>query len=147
MKIKTLKLFNGWLEENIAPCDWSNQKRWKNYLAIVSMNNEGEEEKYFLSDSKESDLYFNISDVKPKDILLASCWDDRKKRQYKQYYIVLEVNPNSLILSYGNEEMDFTTYRKTYKGLMKYLEEQNKKVSEEQNNNIITRLDMAKPCL
>lgn len=117
LKEVRIELFNGWMEDNISPCDWSNSRRWKNYFAIVLMDDNGDEEKDFLPVSKDSDLYFNVSTTKKYDILLASCWDDRKHRQYKHYYIVTDINNDTITLAYCNSNTNFTTYRKTYKAL------------------------------
>ena len=118
-----LPLFNNWTEDNIAPCNWSNWQRFRNYFAIVTMYENGEEEKNFMQPSKDCDLYFNAVDVKPNDILVASCWDNRKSRQRKHYYIVVDKTPEVLTLAEGYDDVDFTTYLKTFKARKRLFEE------------------------
>lgn len=118
MEKEKIELFNGWTTENVEPCDWSNFKRWSNYFAIITMDSNGDEHKEFFPESKEKDLYFNVTDAKPMDILIASCWDKRKSRQYKRFYIVDSKNDDEIILIRGiDEDNTFTTYRKAYKAL------------------------------
>lgn len=117
--MKEIKLFNGWMCDNIEPCDWSNWRRYKNYFCKVTMSKEGNEIKEFLDSSKDSDLYFNVSSAKKNNILLASCWDSRKNRQYKHYYIVNDITNETISLIDRTDDVNFTTYLKTYKALQK----------------------------
>ena len=111
-----IELFQNWMCDNVEPCNWSNDKRYKNYLAKVEMDAEGEEKCEYLPSSKQSDLYFNVSSLNTNDIVVASCWDAYKHRQRKHYYIVIEKNADGIILDGGKDD-SYTTYRKAYKGI------------------------------
>lgn len=124
LKINRYDVFKGWLEENVWPCNWRNTNRFRNWMAIVDMDADGKEARRYLDLSREDDLFFNISAVRPLDIVAASVWDSCKQRQTKQYYICVETGPDFIRLAYRNESVDFTTFRKTWKELQKYLEEQ-----------------------
>ena len=123
MKKIELPLFNNWTKDNIAPCNWSNWRRYKNYFAIVTMYENGKEGKNFMQPSKDCDLYFNAVDVKPNDILVASCWDDRKNRQRKHYYIVVDKASDILTLAEGYGDVDFSTSLTAFKARKRLLEE------------------------
>lgn len=60
-----------WLLDYLEPWDYTNTKRYKNYLAIVSRDERGEFVYHWCKESRESDEYFNITDIKEGDILLA----------------------------------------------------------------------------
>lgn len=116
MKSLTLPLFNGWSEDNLEPNDWSNPKRYNNYVATTVMDGDGKEQRVYLDESKESDLYFNFSKANVGDIIIASCWDERKYRQSKRYYIVEAKDEKEIVLAYADDEGNiFTTYRKAAK--------------------------------
>lgn len=114
-----IDLFQNWLCENVEPCNWNNSKRYNNYLAKIVMNEKGEEARTFMPISNESDLYFNVRDLTPKDIVVASCWDRYKGRQYKHYYIVVNKTDDSIMLEGERDGVDYTTYLKTFKSLQK----------------------------
>lgn len=103
-------LWNGWSEDTIIK-EEKNQKRYKYYYAISTMNG-GKEEKKFLEKSNDTGLYYNFCEVKVGDIILVSEWDSRKKRQTKYYQIVTAKDDNHVVIIgyYGN-----TSLRRTYK--------------------------------
>ena len=70
--MKKINIKNNWLINNIEPCDWSNSSKYKNYLAIITIDENKKEEKAFLPDTKDTDKYFDVTDVKVDDILCAS---------------------------------------------------------------------------
>lgn len=110
-------LFNSWMEDSVEPCDWRNWKRFENYFASVTMNEEGKEDRIYMPESSERDLFFCVKDLHEGDIAVASRWDKRKSRQRKNYYIVLSKTTTELILCSGYGDIDFSTYRKTFKVL------------------------------
>lgn len=107
--MKKITLFHNWTEDNLYPHDWSNRSRYKNYLARTSMGQHGKILKDFLEPSKDNDLYFNVANVESGCILLASCWDSRKNRQYKTYWLVIERTDEYIGL------IDYSTYRSACK--------------------------------
>ena len=107
--MKKINIKNKWLINNIEPCDWSNSSKYKNYLAIITIDENKKEEKAFLPDTKDTDKYFDVTDVKVDDILCASCWNARKSRQQKVYYVVTEKTDDYIELD------EYTTFRKALK--------------------------------
>lgn len=105
-----ISLFKGWMEDNISPCDFSNNKKYHNYLASVSLDNDGNETRNYADISDESDLYFNVSKFKVGDIVVANCFDKYKKRTSKTYYIIIAKDTESITFSDG-----YNTYRQAYK--------------------------------
>ena len=106
-----IPLFKSWAEDNIEPCTWE-RKKYKNYCAVVTLNDDGKEERTYFEISKERDLFFQFKDVKVGDIIVASCWNVYKCRQSKLYYIVEKITADIVQLS-----DPYTTYRKAYKSL------------------------------
>lgn len=107
-----VELFHRNIVECIEPLDYSNTKKFSNYMAIINrLNDDGTENRTYLPELN-GDLYFNVKDVKKGDILVASCWNKYKKRQNKCYYIVLEINDDEMTIDDGH-----TTYRKAVKAL------------------------------
>lgn len=115
---------SSWTEENIYPHDWSKPQRYKNYLAVTSIGSHGKIIRDFLEKSRDHDLYFNVDSVQVGNILLASCWDWYKHRQYKRYWLVIEKTKDQMTLE------GFSTYRKAYKAWEEYLK-QTKEVEQE----------------
>jgi len=108
--METISLFKGWMEDNISPCDWSNDKKFHNYLAVVSLDDDGNETRTYSDISDESDLYFNVSKLKVGDIVVVGCFNKYKKRTVKKYYNIIAKDTESITFS-----DDYTTYRKAYK--------------------------------
>lgn len=101
-----IELKNNWLIDNIEPCDWSDSRKYKNYLAICTISEDNKEEKAFLPDTKDTDKYFDVTDVEVDNILCASCWNNRKSIQSKVYYVVTEKTDDYIELD------EYTTFRK-----------------------------------
>lgn len=88
-KIKIQKDDNNMAVDNLYPCDWSKPNRFKNYIAKILNYEKGTEEREYITDkSYSSGYYFDCSGLHENDIIVASCWDDRKRRGEKQYYVV-----------------------------------------------------------
>lgn len=102
-----------WLLDYLEPWDYTNTQRYKNYLAIVSRDESGEFVYHWCKESRESDEYFNITEIQEGDILLAGYKDYYKpNRPAKRYYKVLEKTDEKLLL------YEDTTYRKASLGCM-----------------------------
>lgn len=108
--METISLFKGWMEDNISPCDFSNDKKYHNYLAVVSLDDDGNETRKYCDISDESDLYFNVSNLNVGDIVVVGCFNKYKKRTCKKYYIIIAKDTESITFS-----DEYTTYRKAYK--------------------------------
>lgn len=122
--MRKINLFKNWMTESLFPCDYSNLKRYKNYLAKVSVNDEGLTSKEFMAQSKESDLFFNVAPLKVGDIVVANCWDSYKRRQYNHYYVVTEITSDYITFCGVYDNNQLTTYLKAYKAL-KLMRENN----------------------
>lgn len=103
---KKIEIAQNWVLESIEPWNWSNTNRYKNYLAIVSRDDEGIFNYSWCKSSSENDEYFYVKDVKVGDILMAGYKDFRKPYGKKLYYKVLEKTDEYLLLYCD------TTYRK-----------------------------------
>lgn len=108
--MEKISLFKGWMEDNISPCDFSNDKKYHNYLAVVSLDDDGNETRKYCDISDESDLYFNVSNLNVGDIVVVGCFNKYKKRTVKKYYIIIAKDTESITFS-----DEYTTYRKAYK--------------------------------
>lgn len=107
--MKTISLFQGNIVDYISPLDYSNPKRYHNYMAIIEgLSADGKEIRTYLREMT-GDLYFNTNGVKAGDILKVNCWDERKSRQYTKYYNVININDECLTLDDGH-----STYRKAF---------------------------------
>lgn len=104
---------NNWLTEDFSIWCWDEKHR--NYLSIVTRDENGEDKFNWLRKSKNSDEYFNISKVKKGDILLAGSKKRNKEYSKKQWYGVVDKTDESLIL------VKETTYLKVKK-LLKDIE-------------------------
>lgn len=69
-----------WLLDYLEPWDYTNTRRYKNYLAIVSRDESGEFVYRWCKESRESDEYFNITEIKEGDILMAGYKDNYKPK-------------------------------------------------------------------
>lgn len=108
-----IQLYQRNMTETIEPLNYSNCKRYDNYMAIVyGLDSEGKEVRTYLREIGDPDMYFNTKDVKAGDILIACCWDNYKRRSHKCYYIVQEINNDEMTIDDGH-----TTYLKTVKSL------------------------------
>ena len=107
-----VELFQKNIAERIEPLNYSNRKKYNNYMAIINgLNSDGTEDRTYLREL-DDDLYFNAKDVKKGDIIVASCWNRYKNRQEKCYYIVLDITDSEMTIDDGH-----TTYRKAVKAL------------------------------
>ena len=107
------KIEENWLIESLPVWDWSNRNRYSNWMAIVTRDENGMENRDYLTKSKNSDEFFNLAPVREGDILSAGCYDTRKSRGVKRsYYAVLEKSDDTIALG------EYTTYRKAKKGLL-----------------------------
>ena len=105
--IEVIELFNNWLTDSPDVNDWD--RNHSNYCGIATMNSDGELKKKYCSVSKDSDLYFNVSEVKEGDILMCGWLHERKKRGSKLFYLVLKKDDNQIQL------LPHTTYLKATK--------------------------------
>lgn len=100
--------------DNLEPCDWTKPNRYKNYIAKILKYEKGQEEREYITDkSFSSGYYFDCSGLLENDIIVASLWDDRKRRGYKQYYIVHSNGDDCLELDGG-----YNTYLQARKALL-----------------------------
>lgn len=91
-----------WILEPVDPWDYSNTKRRKNYLAVVTKTDNGDFSYEWLKESKESDEYFNITNVKVGDVLMAGYKDNYNyKHSEKLYYKVIEKTNDNIVLTQG----------------------------------------------
>ena len=110
--MRVINLFKRNIAEYLEPLNYSNPKKYKNYMAIINgLNDDGTENRTYLRELYD-DLYFNAKDVKKGDIIVASCWNRYKPRQEKCYYIVLDINDEEMKIDDGH-----STYRKAVKAL------------------------------
>ena len=97
-----------WILEPISPWNGGNPKRWKNYMGVVTRNEDGKFQYQWLKESRESDEWFNITDVKEGDILMVGvkdCYHPNRPSE-KMYYMVMERTEDKMVL------IGDTTYRK-----------------------------------
>ena len=110
--MNTIELFQRNIAECLEPLNYSNRKKYNNYMAIINgLNSDGTEDRTYLREL-DDDLYFNVKDVKKGDIIVASSWNRYKNRQEKCYYIVLDITDDEMTIDDGH-----TTYRKAVKAL------------------------------
>lgn len=102
----TIKCDKNWILQGISPWDYSNKKRRKNYLAVVTKDDKGELNCKWLKEGEDEE-YFNITDVNIGDVLMAGYKDYYKARNSeKLFYKVMDKTDDSMILAWA------TTYRK-----------------------------------
>lgn len=103
-----MKCDKNWLLEGLDVWDWSNSKRYKNYMAVVTIDEKGDMAYDWLKWGEDSDEYFKIDKVNKGDIVVAGCKDSYKPRHStKEFYKVIDKTDDQLTLSQA-----VTTYRK-----------------------------------
>lgn len=103
-----IKCDKNWILETIYPWNNTNPKRWNNYIAVVARKEDGTFNYNWLNGSKETDEWFNITDVVVGDVLMVGVKDGYhpNRPSEKLYYKVMDRTDNELVLVSGN------TYRK-----------------------------------
>lgn len=110
----TVKVFNNVIAENIGIWDYSNTKKYSNWIGRMT-DKDGKVE--YFKKSYDEDLYFYLpKDIKAGDILKAGCTMIYKKRSESAYYAVIEVTEDSITL------LEETTYLKATKAYNEYVE-------------------------
>ena len=121
----TVKVFNNAIAENIGIWDYSNTKKYSNWIGRMT-DKDGKVE--YFKKSYDEDLYFYLpKDLKAGDILKAGCTMIYKKRSESAYYAVIEVTEDSITL------LEETTYLKATKAYNEYVE--NMAAEEEYSND------------
>ena len=121
----TLKVFNNAIAENIGIWDYSNTKKYGNWIGRMT-DKDGKVE--YFKKSYDEDLYFYLpKDLKAGDILKAGCTMFYKKRSESAYYAVIEITEDSITL------LEETTYLKATKAYNEYVE--NMAEEEEYSDN------------
>ena len=119
----TVKVFNNAIAENIGIWDYSNTKKYSNWIGRMT-DKDGIE---YFKKSYDEDLYFYLpKDIKAGDILKAGCTMIYKKRSESAYYAVIEVTENSITL------LKETTYLKATKAYNEYVEKMEAENEEEE---------------
>lgn len=104
---------DNWLIEDLPQWDWSNRKKYSNWMAIVTRDEKGNEHRSYLPFSKNEDEYFNLCTVNEGDILVVGCYNRRKSRgETRMYYAVFGKSKDTITME------EYTTYRKAKKGLL-----------------------------
>ena len=110
----TVKVFGNAIAENIGIWDYSNTKKYSNWIGRMT-DNDGKVE--YFKKSYDEDLYFYFpKNLKAGDILKAGCTMIYKKRSESAYYAVIEVTEDSITL------LKETTYLKATKAYNEYIE-------------------------
>lgn len=110
----TVKVFDNAIAENIGIWDYSNTKKYSNWIGRMT-DKDGKVE--YFKKSYDEDLYFYLpKDIKAGDILKAGCTMIYKKRSESAYYAVIEVTEDSITL------LEQTTYLKATKAYNEYVE-------------------------
>ena len=110
----TVKVFHNAIAENIGIWDYSNTKKYSNWIG--RMTDKDGKVAYFKK-SYDEDLYFYLpKDIKAGDILKAGCTMIFKKRSESAYYAVIEVTEDGITL------LKETTYLKATKAYNEYVE-------------------------
>ena len=110
----TAKVCNNAIAENIGIWDYSNTKKYSNWIGRMT-DKDGKAE--YFKKSYDEDLYFYLpKDIKAGDILKAGCTMIYKKRSESAYYAVIEVTEDSITL------LEETTYLKATKAYNEYVE-------------------------
>lgn len=119
----TVKVFNNAIAENIGIWNYSNTKKYSNWIGRMT-DKDGKPE--YFKKSHDEDLYFYLpKNLKAGDVLKAGCTMIYKKRSESAYYAVIEVTEDSITL------LEETTYLKATKAYNEYVE----KMAELNNNN------------
>ena len=110
----TVKVFDNAIAENIGIWDYSNTKKYSNWIGRMT-DKDGKVE--YFKKSYDEDLYFYLpKDIKIGDILKAGCTMFYKKRSESAYYAVIEVTEDSITL------LKQTTYLKATKAYNEYVQ-------------------------
>lgn len=121
----TVKVFNNAIAENIGIWDYSNTKKYSNWIGRMT-DKDGKAE--YFKKSYDEDLYFYLpKNIQAGDILKAGCTMIYKKRSESAYYAVIEVTEDSITL------LEETTYLKATKAYNEYVE--NMAAEEEYSND------------
>lgn len=117
-KIIELQLEDNWMVEPLELWDYSHPKYF-NWLGIVTRDENGNYQYNWLKESKCSDEYFNVAQVKEGDILYAGCKNTYKNhRIVTAYYGVVKKDADII------ELISDTTYLKVKKQLESLNEEE-----------------------
>ena len=120
----TVKVFSNAIAENIGIWDYSNTKKYSNWIGRMT-DKDGKVE--YFKKSYDEDLYFYLpKDIKAGDILKAGCTMVYKKRSESAYYAVIEVTEDSITL------LEETTYLKATKAYNDYVENMAAEEEEEE---------------
>ena len=110
----TLRVFNNAIAENIGIWNYSNTKKYSNWIGRMT-DKDGKVE--YFKKSYDEDLYFYLpKNLKAGDILKAGCTMFYKKRSESAYYAVIEITEDSITL------LEETTYLKATKAYNEYIE-------------------------
>ena len=120
----TVKVFGNAIAENIGIWDYSNTKKYSNWIGRMT-DKDGKVE--YFKKSYDEDLYFYFpKNLKAGDILKAGCTMIYKKRSESAYYAVIEVTEDSITL------LKETTYLKATKAYNDYIEKMAAEEEEEE---------------
>ena len=120
----TVKVFGNAIAENIGIWDYSNTKKYSNWIGRMT-DKDGKVE--YFKKSYDDDLYFYLpKDLKAGDILKAGCTMIYKKRSESAYYAVIEVTEDSITL------LKETTFLKATKAYNEYVENMAAEEEEEE---------------
>ena len=120
----TVKVFGNAIAENIGIWDYSNTKKYSNWIGRMT-DKDGKVE--YFKKSYDEDLYFYLpKNIKAGDILKAGCTMIYKKRSESAYYAVIEVTEDSITL------LKETTYLKATKAYNEYIEKMAAEEEEEE---------------
>ena len=123
----TVKVFGNAIAENIGIWDYSNTKKYSNWIGRMT-DKDGKVE--YFKKSYDEDLYFYFpKNLKAGDILKAGCTMIYKKRSESAYYAVIEVTEDSITL------LKETTYLKATKAYNDYIEKMAAEEEEEEYPN------------
>ena len=120
----TVKVFKNAIAENIGIWDYSNTKKYSNWIGRMT---DKDGKVVYFKKSYDEDLYFYLpKDLKAGDILKAGCTMIYKKRSESAYYAVIEVTEDSITL------LKETTYLKATKAYNEYVEHMAAEEEEEE---------------
>ena len=120
----TVKVFGNAIAENIGIWDYSNTKKYSNWIGRMT-DKDGKVE--YFKKSYDEDLYFYFpKNLKAGDILKAGCTMIYKKRSESAYYAIIEVTEDSITL------LKETTYLKATKAYNEYIEKMAAEEEEEE---------------
>lgn len=113
----SIEIDSNYTAENVCPNNWwdINLKRYRNWAAIVTLDENGDENRKYLKGSHDSDTFFQVADVKKGDILAFGLFDTRGHNTKRGYYIVIDINEDEMTLGSEDEKDGYTTIRKALK--------------------------------